>query len=154
MRPRQPACAPDPRAWYSDNPDERAWAVIQCGWCPIREVCALAGQDEPYGVWGGIDHTPAVSTKDPRYRHTRGTGRPRKPAPKRPRQKDTTMPDRPTTRTAELTSRHGVTREDLTHWTTTKEEHHESTSSHEPVPWNPRTYPNAPALPLDEQDVP
>jgi hypothetical protein len=34
----------------------------------FREPCALAGQDEDYGVWGGQDGIPPVSIKARYYR--------------------------------------------------------------------------------------
>lgn len=61
---------------------------------------------------------------------------------------------KPFHRAAELTSRHGVTGEDLAHWTTTEQHQSTSSGSDEDVPWNPRTFPDAPALPLEEQDLP
>jgi hypothetical protein len=54
----RPPCAAHPDAWYADDPDDRAHAARLCQPCPIRDVCATAGQQEVHGVWGGVDRTP------------------------------------------------------------------------------------------------
>jgi len=59
---RRPPCADDPSAWYSTNPDERAHAANECRRCPLLDPCRALGENEPFGVWGGEDHTPPPPT--------------------------------------------------------------------------------------------
>lgn len=50
----RPECADDPDRWFSDRPDDIAAAKAACTNCPVRDACAVAGRDEPWGVWGGL----------------------------------------------------------------------------------------------------
>lgn len=52
----------DPQ-WDSDAAlsDKRA-AMRVCQTCPVLNECTVAGRDEPYGIWGGVDKkNPALS---------------------------------------------------------------------------------------------
>lgn len=46
-------------AWTSEKASERAQAAEGCSWCwePLRAACAVAGQHERHGVWGGRDRS-------------------------------------------------------------------------------------------------
>jgi hypothetical protein len=50
----RPECADNPDRWFSDAPDEIEEAKAICDRCPIRNRCAEAGRDEPWGTWGGL----------------------------------------------------------------------------------------------------
>ena len=54
----QAACRDTPDAdtlFFPDSRDTRAadGAKAVCGRCPVRVDCAVAGADEPHGIWGG-----------------------------------------------------------------------------------------------------
>ena len=72
-----PCRSNDPDAFFSERPDDVAFAKSLCAECPARAAC-LAGaleRQEPWGVWGGEVFVGGVvvATK-------RGRGRPRKNA--------------------------------------------------------------------------
>lgn len=53
-----PACQRDPDAWFAlDAPTIRA-AMRACRRCPVQAACADMGEDERFGVWGGIPRDP------------------------------------------------------------------------------------------------
>lgn len=45
--------------WMSDDSKTRRFAAMQCitHACPIFAVCRRAGENEHFGVWGGVDRT-------------------------------------------------------------------------------------------------
>lgn len=49
--------------WTSESAEDRGWAATVCSTlgCVVLEQCAAAAdeQHERYGVWGGLDLTPA-----------------------------------------------------------------------------------------------
>ncbi len=53
--------------WTSDDRDERAWAASVCTGlaCPVLEECRAAAEEqgEKWGVWAGVDRTPATKAK-------------------------------------------------------------------------------------------
>jgi hypothetical protein len=65
----QPPCATEahPDWWFSDRAAERVEAIRICHGCPIRRPCAVAGEYERYGVWGGQDKTPASKVRGSFY---------------------------------------------------------------------------------------
>lgn len=53
--------------WTSESAEDRAWAASVCVTlgCPVIEVCGAAADehDERFGVWAGVDRTPAPHKK-------------------------------------------------------------------------------------------
>lgn len=51
--------------WTSDDPDERATAATACDGCPAFTECGAAVDEtrEKWGVWSGLDRTPATRPK-------------------------------------------------------------------------------------------
>lgn len=45
----------DADLWFSDAPADIAAAKAICERCPSRNPCAVAGRDEPWGCWGGLE---------------------------------------------------------------------------------------------------
>ena len=58
-----PACrehpAPPPDAWFDVDAATVRAVVRVCAACPLRLECAMAGEGEGYGVWGGVPRDPA-----------------------------------------------------------------------------------------------
>lgn len=61
----RPACAAEPEAWLSDDPEDRELAAMYCPGCPVLRECRAVGRTEDFGVWGGEDRTP-ISKKGKR----------------------------------------------------------------------------------------
>ena len=61
-------CQEDPEAWVGDDAKLRAQAAIECLTCPMLKVCAAAAFNETpeFGVWAGVDYTPAASKPGPK----------------------------------------------------------------------------------------
>jgi hypothetical protein len=57
MQQDQVICQTDPDLWFSSSKKERQDAIILCGTCPIQEECKILGENESWGVWGGVDRT-------------------------------------------------------------------------------------------------
>lgn len=57
-----PPCTGDPEAWTSDDMATRAYAARACLRCAVVDQCAAFAEanNETFGVWGGIDRTPAA----------------------------------------------------------------------------------------------
>lgn len=71
-RKAQPPCGPDPEPWFSPVPSVRAMAAHKCRTCPLLQPCREAGQDETWGVWGGIDRDKRhVPLPKPHHNRTR-----------------------------------------------------------------------------------
>lgn len=51
----RPPCTDGTGRWTGDHAEIRAKAVELCGSCALIEPCALAGEDEDFGVWGAVD---------------------------------------------------------------------------------------------------
>lgn len=48
----------------SDDVAERAFAAENwCPGCPLKEPCRDAGQQEQWGIWGGIDRDPKTAKR-------------------------------------------------------------------------------------------
>lgn len=62
---RWPVCTQDPDAWLSEEPEERAEAARWCADCELLDPCWVAGIDERFGVWGGLDRTRRPRTTPP-----------------------------------------------------------------------------------------
>lgn len=47
--------------WTSEHYEDRVVAARWCAGCPVLDACRQAAEtnDERFGVWGGIDRTPA-----------------------------------------------------------------------------------------------
>jgi WhiB family redox-sensing transcriptional regulator len=48
------ACEGNPDLWFSENPTEMEHAKEACGFCPVRTECAELGDDEEFGIYGGM----------------------------------------------------------------------------------------------------
>lgn len=48
-------CQVQPELWFSDNASDKAYAKTECFFCPLQAECLELGQDEEYGIFGGID---------------------------------------------------------------------------------------------------
>jgi transcriptional regulator of acetoin/glycerol metabolism len=48
------SCEGDPDLWFSEKAEDIAQAKEACGFCPVRAECAELGEDEEFGVWGGM----------------------------------------------------------------------------------------------------
>lgn len=57
------------RHWFPDDNKGCSRARAVCQTCPVRVPCAEAGQDETYGMWGGL-------TPDERGHHKAARVRP------------------------------------------------------------------------------
>ncbi|MDI6912209.1 WhiB family transcriptional regulator [Nocardioides sp.] len=60
-RGRLTPCQRDPAPFHSELRADRAEAAAACRACPARLACAVfaLANDEPAGVWGGVDLTPS-----------------------------------------------------------------------------------------------
>ncbi|MFC9231071.1 WhiB family transcriptional regulator [Streptomyces decoyicus] len=47
-------CEVSPEFWFSENSRDMAHAKEACGHCPARIECAELGEDEEFGIWGGL----------------------------------------------------------------------------------------------------
>lgn len=47
-------CEANPDFWFSEISTEVHQAKEACGFCPVRAECAELGEDEEFGVWGGL----------------------------------------------------------------------------------------------------
>lgn len=47
-------CEVRPDFWFSEISTEVMQAKEACGFCPVRYDCAELGEDEEFGVWGGM----------------------------------------------------------------------------------------------------
>lgn len=47
-------CAALPDKWFSEDPKKVASAKADCNACPARTECAELGENEEFGVWGGM----------------------------------------------------------------------------------------------------
>ncbi|MCB5179543.1 WhiB family transcriptional regulator [Streptomyces antimicrobicus] len=47
-------CEVNPEFWFSKRSTEIREAKEACGHCPVRPECAELGQDEEFGIWGGL----------------------------------------------------------------------------------------------------
>lgn len=56
----RPPCAGGPDWWVSDHAEIRARAAELCSDCPLVSPCEVAGRDEDFGVWGGVDRSQAT----------------------------------------------------------------------------------------------
>lgn len=70
-RDRQPPCCDGTGRWLSDHAEIRAKAVELCGSCSLIEPCALAGESEDFGVWGGQDRTAQTPAQRRRTQRAR-----------------------------------------------------------------------------------
>jgi hypothetical protein len=50
----RPECAGNPELFFADDEASITAAKAICARCPIRNRCAEAGRDEPWGVWAGM----------------------------------------------------------------------------------------------------
>ncbi len=55
-------CTGDPDAWWSEDPDVRAYAARACIDCVAIERCGRFAEAnrETAGVWAGVDRTPTA----------------------------------------------------------------------------------------------
>ncbi|MGV9815776.1 WhiB family transcriptional regulator [Streptomyces cellulosae] len=56
-------CSNNPDKWFSEDPENIAQAKAACDRCPAREECATLGEDEEYGIWGGMTPDDRRSAK-------------------------------------------------------------------------------------------
>lgn len=47
-------CEAAPEFWFSERAQEIAEAKHACGFCPVRDECAKLGENEEFGIWGGM----------------------------------------------------------------------------------------------------
>ncbi|MBK3559332.1 WhiB family transcriptional regulator [Streptomyces sp. MBT56] len=47
-------CEAAPEIWFSERAQEIAEAKRACGFCPVRAECVKLGENEEFGVWGGM----------------------------------------------------------------------------------------------------
>ncbi|MEU8780025.1 WhiB family transcriptional regulator [Streptomyces sp. NPDC048637] len=47
-------CEVNPEFWFSENSRDMAHAKEACSHCPARIECAELGEDEEFGIWGGL----------------------------------------------------------------------------------------------------
>lgn len=47
-------CEGDPDLWFSEKAEEIAQTKEACGFCPVKAECGELGEDEEFGVWGGM----------------------------------------------------------------------------------------------------
>lgn len=83
----------DPQ-WDSDAAlsDKRA-AMRVCQTCPVLNECTVAGRDEPFGIWGGVDKNNPGLKPDPPVRKKREPKVKRAPAKvRRPRERKVRAP--------------------------------------------------------------
>ncbi|MEU9058976.1 WhiB family transcriptional regulator [Streptomyces sp. NPDC048430] len=59
-------CESNPELWFSEKSEDIAQAKEACGFCPVREECADLGENEEFGVWGGM--TPREIRQAKRFR--------------------------------------------------------------------------------------
>lgn len=59
-------CATDPDMWFSEDAEKVREAKHACDSCPTREECAVLGEDEEFGIWGGM--TPEDRRASKRFR--------------------------------------------------------------------------------------
>lgn len=59
-------CEATPELWFSERAEDVAQAKETCGFCPVREECSQLGDNEEYGVWGGM--TPEELRRAKRFR--------------------------------------------------------------------------------------
>ncbi len=59
-------CEADPELWFSERAEDITQAKEACGFCPVREECAELGDNEEFGVWGGM--TPDEIRRAKRFR--------------------------------------------------------------------------------------
>ncbi|MEU9975055.1 WhiB family transcriptional regulator [Streptomyces sp. NPDC051014] len=62
----QHPCESDPDMWFSEKAEDVTQAKEACGFCPLRAECAELGDNEEFGVWGGM--TPAEIRSAKRFR--------------------------------------------------------------------------------------
>jgi transcriptional regulator of acetoin/glycerol metabolism len=48
-------CTRNPELWFSESKDQESEAKEACGFCPVRAECGELGEDEEFGVWGGMN---------------------------------------------------------------------------------------------------
>jgi WhiB family redox-sensing transcriptional regulator len=48
-------CEDEPDLWFSEAAEDVRQAKQACGFCPVRAECTELGEDEEYGVWGGLN---------------------------------------------------------------------------------------------------
>jgi len=56
-------CEADPDLWFSEKAEDIAQAKEACGFCPVRAECAELGEEEEFGVWGGMTSDEIRSAK-------------------------------------------------------------------------------------------
>lgn len=63
----QAACRADPDAWTGDVPlDVRTESINTCRTaCPVITQCAIAGRNEVWGIWGGVDKQGRIRKEEP-----------------------------------------------------------------------------------------
>ncbi|MEU3618812.1 WhiB family transcriptional regulator [Streptomyces sp. NPDC006872] len=59
-------CEASPDKYFSESPAVITAAKAECQNCPVQDECAELGQNEAYGVWGGM--TPEERTKARHFR--------------------------------------------------------------------------------------
>jgi transcriptional regulator of acetoin/glycerol metabolism len=60
------SCEANPDQWFSEAPEKVAKAKAGCDECPVRNDCAELGENEEFGVWGGM--TPSERQEARRFR--------------------------------------------------------------------------------------
>ncbi|THA41781.1 WhiB family transcriptional regulator [Streptomyces sp. A1547] len=61
-------CEVNPESWFSETASDVAQAKEACSFCPVRTECAELGEDEEFGIWGGLSPDDRIATK--RFRLT------------------------------------------------------------------------------------
>ncbi|MFE0648513.1 WhiB family transcriptional regulator [Streptomyces sp. NPDC059534] len=59
-------CEADPDLWFSGKGEDAEAAKEACGFCPARVECAELGENEDFGIWGGM--TPDEIRRARRFR--------------------------------------------------------------------------------------
>lgn len=59
-------CEKAPDKWFSESESAITEAKQGCARCPVREECATLGENEDFGVWGGM--TPDEMRREKRFR--------------------------------------------------------------------------------------
>ena len=47
-----------------DEINDSLAAADACSSCPIRSACQIVGEDEPYGMWGGVSRSGGIFRRD------------------------------------------------------------------------------------------
>jgi AraC-like DNA-binding protein len=57
------SCEGNPELWFSENPKFIAEAKEACDACPVRDECAELGENEEFGIYGGMTPDDRRSAK-------------------------------------------------------------------------------------------